>query len=231
MAQPVIIEAVRTPIGKRNGWLSGPPGTRPPGRGPGRGGQAGRDRPRVGRAGRRRLRDPGGRAGLQRDPHGLAAGRPALRGGRHHGRLPVRLVAAGQPLRQQPDRRRRRRHGDRLRRRDHEPRPARGQRLGARRGSGHARRPALRHAEPVRGGRAHRQEVRHHPRGRRLASASSRRRRPPGRRPRTASPARSSPSRHRSSARRARGASTPATRWSSPRTRARARRRSRVWPS
>ena len=23
MAQPVIIEAVRTPIGKRNGWLSG----------------------------------------------------------------------------------------------------------------------------------------------------------------------------------------------------------------
>ena len=23
MAQPVIVEAVRTPIGKRNGWLSG----------------------------------------------------------------------------------------------------------------------------------------------------------------------------------------------------------------
>ena len=121
MAQPVIIEAVRTPIGKRNGWLSGL-------RAPDILGAAQVEvvkraghRPGLGRAGRRRVRDPGGRAGLQRDAHGVAAGRPALRGRRHHHRLPVRLVAAGQPLRQQPDRRRRRRHGDRVRRRGHEP--------------------------------------------------------------------------------------------------------------
>ncbi len=78
MAQPVIIEAVRTPIGKRNGWLSG---LRAPdilgaaqvevvkraGIDPGSVEQV------VGR-----LRDPGGRAGLQRDQDGLAPGRPAL---------------------------------------------------------------------------------------------------------------------------------------------------------
>ena len=78
MAQPVIIEAVRTPIGKRNGWLSGL-------RAPDILGaaqvevvkRAGIDAG-LRRADRRRLRDPGRRAGLQRDEDGLAPGRPAL---------------------------------------------------------------------------------------------------------------------------------------------------------
>ena len=109
MAQPVIVEAVRTPIGKRNGWLSG---SMPPellgaaqvelvkraGIDPGDveqivGGcvtQAGEQASNVTRT-----------AWLQPGP--------ALRGGGHHRRLPVRLGPAGQPLRGQPDQRRRHR--------------------------------------------------------------------------------------------------------------------------
>ncbi len=128
MAQPVIIEAVRTPIGKRNGWLSGL-------RAPDILGAAQVEV--VKRAGI----DPAsveqvvggcvtqaGEQGFNVTRTAWLLSRPALRGRRHHGRLPVRLVAAGQPLRQQPHRRRRRRHGDRLRRRGHEPGPAGGQR-------------------------------------------------------------------------------------------------------
>ena len=103
MAQPVIVEAVRTPIGKRNGWMSGFHPAELLGNA-----QvelvkrAGVD-PARHRPDRGRLRDPGGRAGLQRDPHGVAEPGPALRGVGHHHRLPVRLAAAGQPLRGQPD--------------------------------------------------------------------------------------------------------------------------------
>ena len=158
------------------------------------------------------MRDPGRRAGLQRDPHVVAAGRPALRRGGDDDRLPVRLVPAGEPHGGQPHLRRCGRHDDRMRRRDHEPHPARGQRLGARRGPCPPRGPALRHAEPVRGGRAHRQEARHHAARTSTRSGWSRRTRRPGRGPRTASPARSSPSRRRSWARRVHGASTPARR-------------------
>ena len=161
MAQPVIIEAVRTPIGKRNGWLSGLRAADLLGAVADRGRQAGGHRPGVGRAGRRRVRDAGGRAGLQRDADGVAAGRPALRRRRDDDRLPVRVVATGQPHGQQPHRSGGDRHGDRVRRRDHEPHPARGERIGAGRRAGAARGPSLRHAEPVRGGRADFQEVRH----------------------------------------------------------------------
>ena len=77
MAQPVIIEAVRTPIGKRNGWLSGL-------RAPDLLGaaqvevvkRAGIDRHSP--AGRRRVCDPGRRAGLQCDEDVMAPRRPAL---------------------------------------------------------------------------------------------------------------------------------------------------------
>ena len=148
-----------------------PPGTRSPRCRPGRGGQACGHRPRLGRAGHRRMRDPGRRAGFQRDAYVVAAGRAALRRGRDDHRLPVRFVAAGQPHGQQPHRRRSGGYRDRLRRRDHESDPARGQRLGARRGPRSPRGPALRHAQPVRGGRAHRQEARHHPGGRRRLRA------------------------------------------------------------
>ena len=155
MAQPVIVEAVRTPIGKRNGWLSGFHAAellgnaqvelvKRAGIDPGDVEQI------VGR-----LRHPGRRAGLQRHPHGVAEPGPALRDGGHHRRLPVRLGPAGQPLRGQPDQRRRHRRRHRLRRRGHEPGRSRRQRL-QRPGQVAARRLPLGHARPVRGGRADR---------------------------------------------------------------------------
>ena len=67
----------------------------------------------------------------------------------------------------------------------------------------------LGHARPVRGGRAHRREVRDHPRGRRLARASSPSARRPRPWPRGASTGRSSPSRLRWSAPTARPARRP----------------------
>ena len=77
MPQPVIVEAVRTPIGKRNGWLSGLHAAHLPGSGPGRAGEADRHRPGRGRPGRRRLRQPGRRAGVEHHPDGMAdAGLP-----------------------------------------------------------------------------------------------------------------------------------------------------------
>ena len=60
MGNPVIVEAVRTPQGKRRGWLAGRPPGRASRRRPDRGAQTLRDRPRPGRAGHRRLRHPGG---------------------------------------------------------------------------------------------------------------------------------------------------------------------------
>ena len=112
MARPVIVEAVRTPIGKRNGWLSGfhaaellataqvelvkRAGIEPSEVEQIVGGcvtQAGEQASNVTRT-----------AWLQ---HG-----PALRDRGHDHRLPVRLGPAGQPLRGQPRgrRRHRRRH-------------------------------------------------------------------------------------------------------------------------
>ena len=149
----------------------GPAGGRHPRRRTDRGRQACRHRPGDRRPGVRRVRDAGGRAGLQRDAHVVVAGRAALRRGGDDDGLPVRVVATGQPHGQQPHRRRWGRHDHRVRRGDDEPYPARCERVGARRRTGHARGSALRHAEPVRGGRAHRQEARHQPRGRRRVRA------------------------------------------------------------
>ena len=70
-----------------------------------------------------RLRAAVRRADVQRRPQRLAAGRPAGRDARHHGRPPVRLGAAGRQLRRRPDRLRRARRGDRLGRRAHGPHP------------------------------------------------------------------------------------------------------------
>ena len=75
MGTPVIVEAVRTPIGKRNGWLSGLKATEVL-----RHAQievikrAGIE-PAHGRRGHRRLRHPGGGAGLERHPQRVALGR------------------------------------------------------------------------------------------------------------------------------------------------------------
>ena len=230
MAQPVIIEAVRTPIGKRNGWLSGL-------RAPDILGaaqvevvkRAGIDPASVeqvvggcvtqaGEQGFNVTRTAWLLAGL---PYEVAATTVDCQCGssQQANHFVNNLIAAGavdtaigcgvEAMSRVPL----------------------GANAAAGVGPGHPGRPALRHARPVHRGRAHRQEVRHQPRRRRLARPRVAEEGGPRRRPRTASPARSSPSRHRSWARRARAASTPARRWSSPRTRARATRRPRAWPS
>ena len=114
----LIIDAVRSAIGRRNGTLGGRPCRRS------RRGRAERPR-RPGRArpGRDRgrpdgVRDPGRRAGLQRRPRRRARRRLARDGRRDDGRPPMRLVDAGrvQRGRRDPGRppRRRRRRGCRV---------------------------------------------------------------------------------------------------------------------
>ena len=160
----VIVEAVRSPIGRRNGGVA--PSTPPTcSARSSRRRRALRHRPRRGRPGRGRLRQPGRRADLQHRPHRVARRGPAAISGRHHRRLAVRLVPAG-----------------------HEPRDGAGRAgvvdvalacgvesmsrvpIGSQcqQGSGQADpeellRP-LRDHVPVRGGRAHRGQVGHHPR-------------------------------------------------------------------
>ena len=100
MRDAVIVEAVRTPVGRRGGVLAGHPPRRPVGDRAAR-----RSRTRTGhrsRARRRRhlgLRQPGRRADLRHRPHRGAVRRLAGVRARHHRRPPVRLVAAGDPLR------------------------------------------------------------------------------------------------------------------------------------
>ena len=146
MAQPVIIEAVRTPIGKRNGWLSGL-------RAPDLLGaaqvevvkRAGIDPASVeqvvggcvtqaGEQGFNVTRTAWLLAGL---PYDVAATTIDCQCGssQQANHMVNNLIAAGRGG-----------HDDRLRRRDDEPDPARGQRLGAGRRAGPPRRPALRHA-------------------------------------------------------------------------------------
>ena len=111
MANPVIVEAVRTPIGKRNGWLSGPRSTDLLGAA---------QVELVKRAGI----DPAsveqivGGCVTQVGEQGFNVTRTAWLSqslpyeiGGHHHRLPVRLVAAGQQLREQPHRGGRHRRG------------------------------------------------------------------------------------------------------------------------
>ena len=124
-------------------------------------------RPRRGRPGRRRLRVARSAAGLQRHPHRLADRRPA------HLERPATTVdsqcgssPAGHQLRHQPGRLGRGRRGRRLRRRGHEPgadglQPRRARR---RQGDPQVLLRAVRVHDPVRGRRAHRREVGHHPR-------------------------------------------------------------------
>ena len=132
----VIVDAVRTPIGRRGGGLSSVhpadllgvvqqaaierSGHRP-----------GRRRP-----GRRRVRQPGRRAELQHRPHGVAGRRPADVDAGHHRRHPVRLEPAGDQPGLLAGRRRRRRRRAGLRRRGDEPRADR--RATRRRSSGSA---------------------------------------------------------------------------------------------
>ena len=78
MAQPVIVEAVRTPIGKRNGWMAGFHAAELLGNVQVELVKRAGRRPRRRRTDRRRLRDPGRGAGLQRDPHRLAEPGPPL---------------------------------------------------------------------------------------------------------------------------------------------------------
>ena len=91
----VIVDAVRTPIGRRGGGLS----SLHPAEVLARVQSALIDRsgidPARGRSGRRWMREPGGRAELQRHPYGVAVGRTAARDGRDHGRHPVRFEPAG----------------------------------------------------------------------------------------------------------------------------------------
>ena len=128
MTRPVIVEAVRTPIGRRNGWLSGFHPAELLGHSPGGSGEAGGDRAARGRAGRGWMRHPGGGAGLQHHPHGVAAaGLPyetaattvdcQCGSAQQANHFVAGLIAAGAID-----------VGHRLRRRGHEPRAARGQR-------------------------------------------------------------------------------------------------------
>ena len=123
-----------------------------------------------GRAGRRRLRQPGRRAGVQHRPHRMARGGTPAVDRRHHGRHAVRVEPAGHEPRVVARRLRRDRPRHRLRRRGDEPGADRQLRQqGAR-----ARHPdpedllrAVRDDLAVRGRRAHRRQVGHHPRGHR----------------------------------------------------------------
>jgi acetyl-CoA acetyltransferase len=170
MAQPVIIEAVRTPIGKRNGWLSGlrsptswarsrsrwssGPGIDPASVEQVVGGCV----TQAGEQGFNVTRTAWLLAGL---PYEVAATTVDCQCGssQQANHFVNNLIAAGavdaaiacgvEAMSRVP---------------------AGGQRRG-RRGPGHPGRPALRHARPVHGGRADRQEVRHHPGRRRLARA------------------------------------------------------------
>ena len=99
MAEAYIVEAVRTPVGRRGGGLSrGAPGGSRRARAAGARGAR-----RTSTRGRRRrdlrLRRPGGRAGPRRRPHRLAGRRAAGERARRHDRPAVRLVAAGGAVR------------------------------------------------------------------------------------------------------------------------------------
>ena len=124
MPEAYIVDAVRTPVGRRNGgfaeYASGRPGRAcHPDAGRARGLRPRRDR-------RRRLRVPGHHRlpGRRHRPDllRLAAG-PARDGTGRHGRPAVRLLAAGGAFRRPGGDERHRRPGRRRRRAEHEPVP------------------------------------------------------------------------------------------------------------
>ena len=102
MTNVVIVDAVRTPIGKRNGGLS----TMHPGETLGLVQRAIIDRtgidPDRGRSGRRRMRQPGRRAGLQHHPYRMARCGTAAERRRDHDRHAVRVQPAGHQSRRHP---------------------------------------------------------------------------------------------------------------------------------
>ena len=112
MREAVIVDTVRTPIGKRKGALVGLAPDRPARVRAARAPRPQRRRPGARRGRRRRLRDAGRRAGLQRHAQRLGRRRPAVARAGHVRRPPVRVVAAGDALRRPG------RHGRRLRPRD-----------------------------------------------------------------------------------------------------------------
>ena len=225
----VIVEAVRSPLGRRNGGLStvhpadllGHVQT-------GAIERSGID-PARGRPARRRVREPGRRADVQHRPHRLAGGRHAARGCRDHRRRAVRLVAAGDQPGGVADQGGGGRRRAQLRGGEHEPGTAR---------RGRARRLRPTHSEVAtsRGTRSRRSSKAPSasptsgasPARTATGSASSRRPGRSGRGPRAASNVRCVPSTRRTSTR---TASPPARRTRSPGTRACARPRSRRWPS
>ena len=200
MPNAVIVDALRTPLGRRNGKLKD---------------QHPVDlaalvlREIVERNGvdpaldRRRdhgLRHAGRRAGHQHRPQRRARGRLPRDDGRHDHRPPVRFVAAGRALRRAGRDGRRVRRRDRGRRREHDPR-ADG-RVGRRRqvrlpvrSDDDGPLPEPRSAGHL--GRAHLREVGHQPRGRTTRSRSSRTCARPGPPKRAASTGRSCRSRSR----------------------------------
>ena len=99
MPNAVIIDAVRTPVGRRggrlSGWHAGRPG-RPAAQSPARA-----QRPRSGPDRRRDhgVHHDGGRAGNEHRPQRRAGGRVPRLGPRHDGRSAVRVGPAGHPLR------------------------------------------------------------------------------------------------------------------------------------
>ena len=122
----VIVEAVRTPIGRghpEKGYYKDTHPNELLGKLLHRGDRARGDRAGAGRGRHRRLRAAVRRADVQRHAQRLAAGGAADRDARHDRRPPVRLGAAGGQLRRGADRRRRARRRDRRRRRAHGPHP------------------------------------------------------------------------------------------------------------
>ena len=96
----VIVEAARSPLGRRNGGLATVHPVDLLGTRAARRDRALGHRSRPGRPGHRRLREPGRRADLQHRPHRVAERRAPDRGRGQHRRQPVRLVATGhQPRR------------------------------------------------------------------------------------------------------------------------------------
>ena len=172
MTDVVIVEAGRSPIGKRNGSLAGAHPADVLGPVMMEVDQAGRYRLERRRPGRRRLHQQGRRPGDEHHPHRLAEPRRRRGSGGHHRRRPVRQQPARGEHRLRADRQRCRRRRARLRGRGDEPashRQRRGRRSQGRlrqAGQPHVLR-ALRVHQPVRGRRTHGREVRHQPPGHR----------------------------------------------------------------
>ena len=168
MREVVIVDAVRSPIGKRSGSLA----TTHPADVLGPVMQAVLERQGVavvvGRPGRRWLHQQGRRAGHEHHANGVAVARRFGRRGVHDGRLTMRLVAVRRQPRPLADRFRGRGRRDGVRCREPESRPDRRRRRGGR--CGWLRQAAValvlravRVGDAVRGRGADRREVRHHP--------------------------------------------------------------------